>query len=114
MDNLVIGRQRWCVRDIHGGPTSVDLEDAIRCADVKLKECAERRERLVRELSSVDSAIAYQEAAKAKYKAQLAELLAPRELRCGRDLRRKILDDLVAQRAAITQRIEELEAQNCC
>lgn len=102
---------RCYVQDIHGGPTSADLEDAIQCAEAKLKECVERRERLLAELRGIESAITYQEATKAKRKAELAALLALGELRFGGDLKRKMLDDLVAQRAAITQMIRELEAE---
>lgn len=102
---------RCCVQDIHGGSTSAALEDAIRNADIKLKECVERRGRLLAELCDLESAITYQEATKAKLKAELAALLAPGELRFGGDLKQKMLDDLVAQRAAITRKINELEAE---
>lgn len=105
---------RCYVQDIHGGPTSAALEDAIRSADIKLKECVERRERLLAELRCLESAITYQEATKAKLKAELAALLAPGEIGFGGDLKQKMLDDLVAQRAAITRKIGELEAECAC
>lgn len=86
---------------------------SIRCAEEKLTYLHNRREALQAELRRTDASIAGQEKAKTDGESALTHLMG--ELSEGRstrqNLNRHVLDDLVALRAALTRKIQNLEGR---
>lgn len=84
---------------------AVALEDCIRCAERKIEACLAERTDLKSRIASLDEKIAYQTEVKRRYERELNSLMPERDSAMRKQ---KMLDDLVAQRAAITCKIQEL------